>query len=148
MSHRFYLIGGLNNPNLKQAFLSFIPEPLGEETFILFSATNKTITDITFGELCQLVFKAIEKMYSQNKFLQEHIKQTKNLDKVCTNKELYTKCPTNPTHRTKKFRKKKGFNLTSYFLRRKVHGNFFVRKETLKRRNQLNVSSAAAKMTS
>ncbi|GMN44708.1 hypothetical protein TIFTF001_013900 [Ficus carica] len=36
-------------------------------------------------------------MCSQNKFLQEHIKQTKNLDKVCTNKELYTKCPINPT---------------------------------------------------
>ncbi|GMN58747.1 hypothetical protein TIFTF001_027847 [Ficus carica] len=97
MSRRFYLIGGLNDLNLKRAFLFSILEPLGEETFRLVTATNKKISDTIFGELCQLIFKAIEKMCSQNKFLQEHIKQTKNLDKVCTNKELYTKCPTNPT---------------------------------------------------
>ncbi|GMN65326.1 hypothetical protein TIFTF001_034386 [Ficus carica] len=33
MSRRFYLIGRLTDPNLKQAFLSSIPKPLGEEMF-------------------------------------------------------------------------------------------------------------------
>ncbi|GMN57096.1 hypothetical protein TIFTF001_026194 [Ficus carica] len=97
MSRRFYLIGGLNDPNLKQAFLSLIPDPLGEETFRLLFTANKKIAETTFGELCQLIMKVIDKMCSQNKFLQEHIKQTNNIDKVCTNKELYTKCPSNPT---------------------------------------------------
>ncbi|GMN65327.1 hypothetical protein TIFTF001_034383 [Ficus carica] len=132
MSRRFYLIGGLNYPNLKQAFLSSIPKPLGEETFRLLIATNKKIANTTFGELCQLVFKAIEKMCSLNKFLQEYIKHMKNLDKVCTNKELYTKCPTNPTpgctctpcsskppHKSRKFRKKKGFTRNKFFSKKK-----------------------------
>ncbi|GMN18942.1 hypothetical protein TIFTF001_046875 [Ficus carica] len=120
VSRRFYLIGGLNDPNLKQAFLSSIPEPPGEETFRLLSAANKKITDTTFRELCQLILKAIDKMCSLNKFLQKHIKHTKNFDKVCTNKELYTKCPNNstpgctcascsskPPPKTRKFRRKK-----------------------------------------
>ena len=69
ISRRFYLIGGLNDPNLKQSFLSSILEPLGEETFRLLSVTNKKIAYATFGELCQLIFRAIDKMCSQNKFL-------------------------------------------------------------------------------
>ena len=31
MTKCFYLIGGVDGPNFKQAVLSFIPEPLGEE---------------------------------------------------------------------------------------------------------------------
>ncbi|GMN48229.1 hypothetical protein TIFTF001_017394 [Ficus carica] len=90
-----------------------------------------------FGELCQLIPKAIDKMCSQNKFLQEHIKQTKNLDKVCTNKELYIKCPSIPTpgctcascffkspSRTRKFRKKKGFRRNKFFSKKKGSWKF------------------------
>ncbi|GMN70488.1 hypothetical protein TIFTF001_039529 [Ficus carica] len=89
--------------------------------FVSRFVANKQIAEATFGELCQLILKAIDKMCSQNKFLQEHIKQSKNLDKICINKELFTKCPSNPTlgctcapcsskpsSRTKKFKKRKG----------------------------------------
>ncbi|GMN64946.1 hypothetical protein TIFTF001_034022 [Ficus carica] len=123
MSRRFYLIGGINDPNLKQAFISSIPEPLGDETSRLLSAANKRIADITLGEICQFIFRAIDKMCSQNKFLQEYMKQMKQFDKICINKELLTKCPNNPTpgcscsscsskpsSRTRKFKKKKGKN--------------------------------------
>ncbi|GMN19044.1 hypothetical protein TIFTF001_049884 [Ficus carica] len=122
MSKRFYLIGGINDPNLKQAFISSIPEPLGDETSRLLSAANKQFADITLGEICQYIFRAIDKMCSQNKFLQEYMKQMKQFDRICINKELLTKCPKNPTpgcncsscsskpsSRIRKFRKKKGF---------------------------------------
>ncbi|GMN46238.1 hypothetical protein TIFTF001_015424 [Ficus carica] len=126
MSKRFYLIGGINDPNLKQAFISSIPEPLGDETSRLLSAANKQIADITLGEICQFIFRAIDKMCSQNKFLQEYMKQMKQFDRICINKELLTKCPKNPTpgcncsscsskpsSRIRKFKKKKGKEETS-----------------------------------
>ena len=43
MTKHFYLIEGVVDPNLKQAFLSSIPYPLGEETFKLFSTSSKTL---------------------------------------------------------------------------------------------------------
>ncbi|KAL5564654.1 hypothetical protein UlMin_027818 [Ulmus minor] len=82
MTERFYLIGGVDDPNLKQALLSSIPDPLGEETFRLLSTSGKTLQNTTLGELYQLVLRALEKMCSQNKFIQEYMKQTKKLDKV------------------------------------------------------------------
>ncbi|KAM6599780.1 hypothetical protein CsatA_019389 [Cannabis sativa] len=86
MTKRFYLIGGVDDPNLKQAFLASIPEPLGEETFRLLSANNRTMQNTTFGELFQMVMRALDKMCSQNKFLQEYMKQTKQLDRACNQK--------------------------------------------------------------
>lgn len=35
MSKRFYLLGGMDDPNLKQAFLNSLPEPLGNEALKL-----------------------------------------------------------------------------------------------------------------
>ena len=93
MTKKFYLIGGVDDPNLKQAFLSSIPDPLGEETFKLLSTSGKTLQNTTLGELYQLVLRALEKMCSQNKFIQEYMKKTKKLDKVCNQKELQIKCP-------------------------------------------------------
>ena len=142
MSKRFYLIGRLDDPNVKQALLSSIPEALGEETFRILSAANKKIADTTFGELSQFIFKAIDKMCSQNKFLQEYMKQTKKLDKLGINKELYTKCPKDPTpgcscsscfskplSRTRKFRKKKGFRRNKFFSKKKGSWKFLRRRK-------------------
>ncbi|GMN65887.1 hypothetical protein TIFTF001_034955 [Ficus carica] len=161
MSRRFYLIGGINDPNLKQAFLSSIPEPLGDETSRLLSAANKHIADITFGEICQFILRAIDKMCSQNKFLQEYMKQIKIFDKICINKELYTKCPNNPTprcscsscsskpsSRTRKFRKKKGFRRNKFFSKKKDHGSSSGKEEISVKEDQPSASSVVAKTTS
>ncbi|KAL5577277.1 hypothetical protein UlMin_018976 [Ulmus minor] len=67
MTKRFYLIGGVDDPNLKQAFLSSILDPLGEETFRLLSTSGKTLQNTTLRELYKLVLRALEKMCSQNK---------------------------------------------------------------------------------
>ena len=83
MAQWFYQIGGIDYQNLKQAFLSSIPEPLGEETFRLLLGIGRTLADATIGEIYQLVLKALEKMCSQHKFIQEFMKQSKKLGKVC-----------------------------------------------------------------
>ncbi|GMN67565.1 hypothetical protein TIFTF001_036628, partial [Ficus carica] len=147
MSKRFYLIGGINDPNLKQAFISSIPEPLGDETSRLLSAANKQIADITLGEICQFIFRAIDKMCSQNKFLQEYMKQMKQFDRICINKELLTKCPKNPTpgcncsscsskpsSRIRKFRKKKGFRRNKFFSKKKGSWKFLRKRRNFSKR--------------
>ncbi|KAL5575994.1 hypothetical protein UlMin_017693 [Ulmus minor] len=117
MTKRFYLIGGVDDPNLKQAFLSSIPDPLGEETFRLLSTSGKTLQNTTLGELYQLVLRALEKMCSQNKFIQEYMKQTKKLDKVCNQKELQIKCPSHSScscsTRIRKHKKNKHYDRSS-----------------------------------
>ncbi|KAL5553210.1 hypothetical protein UlMin_040611 [Ulmus minor] len=77
MTKRFYLIGGVDDPNFKRAFLSSIPDPLEEETFRLFSTSRKILQNTTLGKLYQLVLRALEKMCSQNKFIQEYMKKHK-----------------------------------------------------------------------
>ncbi|KAL5548784.1 hypothetical protein UlMin_004015 [Ulmus minor] len=111
MTKRFYLIGGVDDPNLKQAFLSSIPNILGEETFRLLSTSGKTLQNTTLGELYQLVLRA------QNKFIQEYMKQTKKLDKVCNQKELQIKCPSHSScscsTRIRKHKKYKHYDRSS-----------------------------------
>ncbi|XP_062089201.1 uncharacterized protein LOC133795762 [Humulus lupulus] len=127
MSKRFYLIGGVDDPNLKQAFLASIPKPLGEETFRLLSANGRTLQNTTLGELFQTIMRALEKMCSQNKFLQEYMKQTKQLDKVCSPRDLTIKCSTKsscscerPSYGGKRYKSKSFKPRTPWkFLRRK-----------------------------
>ncbi|XP_060964790.1 uncharacterized protein LOC133033738 [Cannabis sativa] len=129
MTKRFYLIGGVDDPNLKQAFLASIPEPLGEETFRLLSANNRTLQNTTFGELFQMVMRALDKMCSQNKFLQEYMKQTKQLDRACNQKGLTIKCSTKDTCSCSKQKdeKKKSFKYRSS--RRKTPWKFLRKKK-------------------
>ncbi|KAL5580723.1 hypothetical protein UlMin_013165 [Ulmus minor] len=114
---KFYLIGGVDDPNLKQAFLSSIPDPLGEETFRLLSTSGKTLQNTTLGELYQLVLRALEKMCSHNKFIQEYMKQTKKLDKVYNQKELQIKCPSHSScscsTKIRKYKKYKHYDKSS-----------------------------------
>ena len=51
MTKQFYLIGGVNDPSLKQTFLSSIPNPLVEESYMLFTTASKTLQNTTLGEL-------------------------------------------------------------------------------------------------
>ncbi|GMN26544.1 hypothetical protein TIFTF001_040879 [Ficus carica] len=86
-------------------------------------------------------------MCSQNKFLQEYMKQMKQFDKICINKELLTKCPNNPTpgcscsscssklsSRTRKFRKKKGFRRNKFFSKKKGSWKFLRKRRNFSKR--------------
>ena len=48
VTQRFYQIDGYNDPNLKQAFLSSVPDPLGDEAFRLLTSTGKELRTIAW----------------------------------------------------------------------------------------------------
>ena len=98
VTQRFYQIGGYNDPNLKQAFLSSVPDLLGDKAFRLLTSAGKELRIIALGELFQLVIRALEKMCSHNKFLREYTKQSNKMDKVCHKKGLTIKCPKHECH--------------------------------------------------
>ena len=71
------MIRGVDDPNLKQALLSSIPYSLGTETFRLLKAHNKQLQKTPFGEIWQFVMRALDKLYSQQKFFDDYV-STKN----------------------------------------------------------------------
>ncbi|GAA0141758.1 hypothetical protein LIER_35455 [Lithospermum erythrorhizon] len=62
MSKRFYALGGIDDVNLKQAYLKSLPEPLGNETARILSMKNIALHTTTFGELYQTSLAALEKL--------------------------------------------------------------------------------------
>lgn len=50
---RFYLIGGLDDPNMKQVYLNQFPEPLGAETLRYFESQQIGLAQVSLGDLYQ-----------------------------------------------------------------------------------------------
>lgn len=51
MSSKFNAIGGLDDSNLKQAFLNSLPESLGNETSKILATKNLSVATTSLGEV-------------------------------------------------------------------------------------------------
>ncbi|GMN43202.1 hypothetical protein TIFTF001_012401 [Ficus carica] len=113
------------------------------------TTSNSKVQLITLDDIppSQWRDRAIDKMCSQNKFLQEYMKQMKQFDRICINKELLTKCPKNPTpgcncsscsskpsSRLRKFRRKKGFRRNKFFSKKKGSWKFLRKRRNFSKR--------------
>lgn len=92
MSSRFYAIGGLDDSNLKQAFLNSLPDPLGNETSKLLATKNLFVTSASLGEVYQNALLALEKFCNTSKFLKQVEKMGKKIGNACLNPSLKIKC--------------------------------------------------------
>ncbi|KAL9224860.1 hypothetical protein vseg_000855 [Gypsophila vaccaria] len=79
MYERFYALGGIDDVNLKQAYLNSLPEPLGKETAWQFSLKNIPLSAATLGELYQTSLEALEKLCNHQKFVKQLQEQGKLL---------------------------------------------------------------------
>lgn len=61
ISQRHNAIGDVDDPNLKQAFLSLILEILGNETYRILKVQNLQLQSTPFGELWQYVTRTLKK---------------------------------------------------------------------------------------
>jgi len=91
MSSRFYAISGLDDANLKQAYLNSLPEPLGNETAKMLTTKNLTMATASLGEIYQNSLLALEKFCNTSKFLKQLDTLGKRLGTACTN-HLSIKC--------------------------------------------------------
>lgn len=96
MSSRFYAINGIDDTNLKQAYLNSMPEPLGNETAKMLSTKNLTVSSASFGELYQNSLLALEKFCNTSKYLKQVDILGKKLGSACVS-PFPIKC-TDPKH--------------------------------------------------
>ncbi|KAL2531113.1 Uncharacterized protein Adt_04464 [Abeliophyllum distichum] len=129
---RFYLIGGMDDPNIKQAFLESIPQPLGQETLRVIEMKGQSLGTTSFGELHNMVLRTLKKLCNQRAFLTDIHTTGKKLEKACERLELKVKCrhdnrscscPGKKKHHIKRFkfnkRRPKPFTKRRRFFRHK-----------------------------
>ncbi|KAL2471551.1 Reverse transcriptase domain-containing protein [Abeliophyllum distichum] len=89
---RYYLIGGMDDPNIKQAYLESIPQPLGQETLRMIEIKGQFLGTTSFGELHNMVLRTPKKLCNQRAFLTDIHSTGKKLEKACERPELKIKC--------------------------------------------------------
>ncbi|ESQ47393.1 hypothetical protein EUTSA_v10028344mg [Eutrema salsugineum] len=94
MSKRFYVLNGIDDVNLKQAYLNSLPEPLGNETSQILSLKNMTLSQASLGEIYQISLAALEKLCNHQKFFKQLQEKGKLLGRACDRPELSIKCKT------------------------------------------------------
>ncbi|VVA99252.1 unnamed protein product [Arabis nemorensis] len=83
MTKRFYALNGIDDVNLKQAYLNSLPEPLGNETSRVLSLKNMALNQASLGEIYQMSLAALEKLCNHQKFFKQLQEQGKLLRKAC-----------------------------------------------------------------
>lgn len=62
MPKRYYLLKGMDDPNLKQAFLNSLLEPLGNEAFKLLETKHMILQGASLEEIFQHALLVLEKL--------------------------------------------------------------------------------------
>lgn len=91
-SLRFYILNGIDDPNLKQAYVNSVPEALRKEALRWLEHDRQTLSSVTFGQLHQYIMKALNKLCSNWKFMQDFQRTGKHIEKSCLRPDLQTKC--------------------------------------------------------
>lgn len=91
MSKRFHLLKEMDDPNLKQAFLNSLPDPLGNDAFKLLETKGIALQNATLSEIYQNALLALEKLCNQKKFLGTFEEMGKKIGTTCDRKDLSIK---------------------------------------------------------
>ncbi|CAH2065135.1 unnamed protein product [Thlaspi arvense] len=68
LTQRYYALIGLNNPSLKQVYLSSIDDYLSQHTKLYIRDQRQRIEEISIGQIQQYVFRTLDKLCKQKKF--------------------------------------------------------------------------------
>ncbi|XP_043687616.1 uncharacterized protein LOC122638833 [Telopea speciosissima] len=143
MMDRFYILGGLDDVNMKQVFLNSFPEPLGKDAAKNLHIQGLQLHQITLGRLYQEIQIALQRLCDQQQFFKTWEKTTEKIKDTCDTSYLKIKCKdkncTCPIKKHSHFfrihRRKSAFHKHSrpshkrpkskkyrYFKRKKFHG--------------------------
>ncbi|CAH2060276.1 unnamed protein product [Thlaspi arvense] len=90
-TRRYYALNGLNNPSLKQVYLSSIDDYLSQQTMLYIRDQRQTIKEIFIGQIQQYVFRTLDKLCKQKEFWMEFMDKSKQLSKICARPDLSIK---------------------------------------------------------
>ncbi|KAL0295483.1 UNVERIFIED_CONTAM: polyprotein [Sesamum radiatum] len=92
MSEKFYMLNGLNDPNLKHVFLASLPQELQPEIQRMITSTRRDVTQLSLGEFHQMTFAALDKLCEQQSFFKDLMDKKAILKKACSKSHLEIQC--------------------------------------------------------
>ncbi|KAL0444667.1 UNVERIFIED_CONTAM: polyprotein [Sesamum latifolium] len=88
MSKKFYMLNGLNDPNLKHVFLASLLQELQPEIQRMIASTRRDVAQLSLGEFHQMTFAALEKLWEQQSFFKGLMDKKALLKKACNKSHL------------------------------------------------------------
>ncbi|KAL0386398.1 UNVERIFIED_CONTAM: polyprotein [Sesamum latifolium] len=92
MSEKFYMLNGLNDPNLKHVFLASLPQELQPEIQRMIASTRRDVAQLSLGEFHQMTFAALDKLCEQQSFFKGLMDKKALLKKACNKSYLEIQC--------------------------------------------------------
>ncbi|KAM7497705.1 hypothetical protein LguiA_022119 [Lonicera macranthoides] len=92
MSQRYFLIGGIDDDNIRQIFLNSFPETLVTEVNKLLKLQKQTIRDVTIAQIYDYINDAVNSLCNQKKFFDDIEKAGKMLKESCNKDNFQIKC--------------------------------------------------------
>ncbi|KAL0445483.1 UNVERIFIED_CONTAM: polyprotein [Sesamum latifolium] len=92
MSEKFYMLNGLNDPNLKHVFLASLPQELQREIQRMIASTRRDVAQLSLGEFHQMTFAALDKLCEQQSFFKGLMDKKALLKKACNKSHLEIQC--------------------------------------------------------
>ncbi|KAL0284587.1 UNVERIFIED_CONTAM: hypothetical protein Sradi_7193400 [Sesamum radiatum] len=92
MSEKFYMLNGLNDPNLKHVFLASLPQELQPEIQRMIASSRRDVAQLSLGEFHQMTFAALDKLCEQQSFFKGLMDKKALLKKACNKSHLEIQC--------------------------------------------------------
>lgn len=136
MLSRLYAISGLDDPNLKQAFLNSLPNPLGNEAAKILTTKNLSIATASLREIYQNSLLALEKFYNTSKFLKQVETMGHKIGSTCKDTTLSIKCKDEKQCDCKTSKKSHFFKHNSFGTKKVPRWQFLKKKKILRQNNR------------
>ena len=75
----FYVLGGNDDVNLKQAFLNSVPTELSNQTQLQINARGKQLANTPLGDIYKIMLKALNKICNEHKYIANIVKNSQKL---------------------------------------------------------------------
>ncbi|QHO18904.1 polyprotein [Arachis hypogaea] len=138
MAVKYYLLGGNNNPPLKQVFTASLPNEFQPKLQQMMMTLRKEVATTTIGEIYQLALAALDKLCEQQQIFKWLNQDSSKLERACNKSYLNIKCkelgmceckpkkkmhwqPQSRTFQQKAFRRGRRKQRYHYFKKKKTH---------------------------
>ncbi|KAK2662552.1 hypothetical protein Ddye_001126 [Dipteronia dyeriana] len=89
MSFRYHALGGINDESLRQVYLNSLPIKLQGEHQRTIELSNRTLRDITLGEIHMFTLISLDKLCAMKRVFTKMIKEGIKYDKKCKLPDSY-----------------------------------------------------------
>ncbi|KAM7510453.1 hypothetical protein LguiB_009328 [Lonicera macranthoides] len=117
MSKRFYLIGGIDDANLKQVFFQSFPDALVTEATKSLKLQKLEVKNLSLGRIYEHLIDSIERICNHKKLVEDMEKTQKMLKSACNKDHWKIKCKNKEgcdcSQHKKAYKKKKKYKSTS-----------------------------------